>query len=311
MKLTDRLSIYNLIIYGTIVLLGLLCIGCSSKKDEEKQDKTVPPSVTSEEHRQKSPQKETKITKQKNDEPKGIPAKSISRKEEKQGVTNNNNSGRASVIIAELDSAISSERKIELIESLNELSLEQDPSIINVVRKALDDPNPEVQRAAIELLEDYQTPEILPVITQALKSSDEQTREYALRPLSNINDPKVGQLLVQALDDTSEDVRSAAIEAAEDCQEHIKLNVMEKGITSPYNDVKEAVISMLEDKADRKAVDILIMGLKNSDDNSRQLINEALDFLIEKEFETYQEAQSWWLANKDNYDDELFKIEDQ
>ena len=309
MKLTDRLSIYNLIIYGTIVLLGLVCIGCSSKNDEEKQDETAPPSATSEEHRQTSSQ-ETKITKQKNDEPKGTPAKSINKDRKKQGVIDND-SNKVTAIIAELDSAISSERKIELIESLNELSLEQDPSIINVVRKALEDPNPEVQRAAIELLEDYQTPEILPVITQALKSSDEQTREYALRPLSNINDPKVGQLLVQALDDTSEDVRSAALEIAEDQEEHIKLNVMEKGITSPYNDVKEAVISMLEDKADRKAVDILIMGLKNSDDNSRQLINEALDFLIEKEFETYQEAQSWWLANKNNYDDELFKIEDQ
>jgi len=313
MKLTNGFSVYKFIIYWTIVLLGIVCIGCSSKHDEEKQDNAVPPPTASKEQGQISSKEEEKQPKRKSDRLKRIPARAAYRKE--QIVSDSNkyikDENKAAAIIAELDSATGPERKIELIESLGKLSLEQDLSVIDVVRKALDDPNPEVQHAAIELLEDYQIPEVLPVIAQALKSPDEQTREYALRPLSHINDPKVGQLLAQALDDASEDVRSAAIETSEDCQEHIKLGVMEKAITSPYDDVKEAVVSMLEDRGDRKAVEILIIGLKNSDANSRQLINEALDFLIEKEFETYQEAQSWWLANKDKYDDDLFKIEDQ
>jgi hypothetical protein len=310
MKLTDRLSIYNFSIYWTIVLLGLVCVGCSSKKDEKKQDETASQSATSEEQGQIPSQKETKQPEQKSNKPKKILTKPINPDKKRQSViyTDSNN---VNTIIAQLDSAVGPERKIELIESLTELSLEQDPSVINVVQKALDDPNPEVQRAAIELLEEYKTPEILPVITRALKSPDEQTRQCALRPLSNINDPQVGKLLVQALDDKSEDVRSAAIEIAEDHQEQIKLSVMEKGITSPYNDVKESVISMLEEKADHKAVEILIMGLKNSDSYSHKLINEALDFLIDETFKTYEEARTWWLANKSKYDNELFKIEDQ
>lgn len=311
MKLTERLSIYNIIIYWTILLLGFLCIGCSSKSDEDRQDEAAPPTVASEEQRPISSNKEIRQTKQANEKLEKTPTKTISRK--KQIVKHDNKQkNKVTTIIAELASSISTERKIELIESLSELSIEQDPSVIIVVRKALDDPNPEVRHAAIELLEDYETPEILPVVAQALKSGDEQTREYALLPLSNVNDPRVSELLVQALEDTSEDVRATALEVAEDHEEQsIKLSVMEKGIICPYPDVKEATISMLEDRADHRAVEILIVGLKDSDSYFHELVNEALDFLIDKEFETYEQAQSWWLANKDNYDEELFRIEEE
>ena len=83
------------------------------------------------------------------------------------------------------------------------------------------------------------------------------------------------------------------------------------GIISPYPDVKEATILMLEEKADHKALEILFLGLKDSDSYFHELTNESLDFLINKEFKTYEEARSWWLANKNNYDENLFIIEEE
>jgi len=67
---------------------------------------------------------------------------------------------------------------------------------------------------------------------------------------------------------------------------------------------------MLEDRSDHSAVDILIEGLKDNDPDFREEVNASLDFLIDKEFKTYQEAQAWWNANKDNYDEDLFPKED-
>ena len=39
-------------------------------------------------------------------------------------------------------------------------------------------------------------------------------------------------------------------------------------------------------------------------------INETLNFLINHEFETYDEAITWWNKNKNNYDEELFEKDD-
>jgi HEAT repeat protein len=219
---------------------------------------------------------------------------------------------KAAVLVAKFESANSVEAKLKFIESLSESSFKQDPSVVSVVCRALDDPNSKVARAAIELLEDYETPEILPAIAQALKMADEQIRIMALASLSGVNDPQVIELLAQALSDTSKDVRAAALEAA---QEHIsdpiKLSIIEKGIISQYDDVKYEVVSMLHDRSDHIAVELLIEGLKDKDPKFRAEINETLDFLIEKEFKTYEEAQAWWTQNKGKYDMDLVRIDEQ
>jgi hypothetical protein len=214
-------------------------------------------------------------------------------------------------LVAKFDSAGSVEEKLKFLKSLTKLSLEGHKAVIDVAQKALDDPNPKVGRAAIELLDDYESPEILPAIEQALKSADEQTRTMALESLSAIDDSKVAELLNRALNDVSKEVRATALEVtAGHDSESIQLGVLERGITSPYHDVKSEIISMLQDRSDHIAVDILIEGLKDKDPKFREEINESLDFLIEKEFKTYEEAQAWWRANKDKYDKDTLMIND-
>ena len=344
MKLTDRLSIHNFVIYWLVLLLGFVCVSCSSKSDEEKKDQKAPSPIVSEEEVERLKQEDDELKKalaeaigrkeqiaseeevqrlkQEVENLKRALAEASDRKEQEQIASKSPNDrkeqsrryykdrDKVDTIIAEFKSAVNAKRKVELIESLSELSFGRDPSVISFVQEALDEPEPEVRRAAIELLEDYESTEILPVITQALKDEDEQIREEALMALSGVNDPQVGELLAQALSDTSKNVRTAALEVAEEHKDSIKLRVMEEGISSQYNDVKYEVASMLEDKGDHRAVEILIEGLKDNNSDFRDEINEALYFLIDEEFETYEEAQAWWVENKDNYDDELFLIED-
>lgn len=212
-------------------------------------------------------------------------------------------------VIVELGSDISPKRKIELIDSLTELAVEQHPSVIDVVQKALDDPNPVVARDAIGLLEGYETPEILPAISQALESRDEQVRLNALALLGNVDDPEVVELLSRALNDRSENVRSAALEVAQEHTDDIQLSVLEEAISSSYNDVRTEALSLLEFRGDHNTIDIIIEGLLDTDSEFREEVNSALDFLIDREFENYEAARAWWDQNKHRYDEDLFEID--
>lgn len=321
MKLQNRFSIRNLTVYLLVLSLGFVCVGCSSKTDEEKKEEKAPPSAAPSEYMQIPSEEEAEQLKQEDDELKGAMTEVIGEKEQiasqssddkkEQKEKRYEDEDTIDSIIAHFDLVVSAEEKIKLIKLLSELSIRQDPSMISFVQKALDSPYPEVGRAAIGLLEDYDTPDILPVIEQALNSGDEQTGMEALSCLSGVNDPQAGELLAQALSDTSIDIRVAALKAVEWHEDdRIKLSVMGEGIASEYDDVKYEVASMLEDRSDHSAVDILIEGLKDNDPDFREEVNASLDFLIDKEFGTYQEAQAWWNANKDNYDEELFPKED-
>jgi hypothetical protein len=332
MKLTKRmlirrLLIYKIAAYGIIFPLCFLCIGCSSKTDKEKKDKKPSsPAVSKKQvkHVQTPLREEAKLVEQKTDEFNKSSVKPIDRKKirsellpakEKPTIKHprnkNKDGNEVNAVIAEYRSATSVERKIELIESLSLLNVEQNPAVITIVQETLDDPNRELGRAAIELLSDYNTPDILPVIAKALTVADDETRVNALTLLRDSDDPQAGLLLIQALDDPSEDVRTEALEAAEEQGDPIKLSIMEKGISSPYTDVKNTIISMLEERSDHRAVEILIEGLKDSDLAFREKVNESLNFLVDEEFKTYEEAQQWWATNKSNFDDELIRVEDK
>jgi hypothetical protein len=205
----------------------------------------------------------------------------------------------------------SSERKVELLESLAGLAADQDPNILAAVQKGLEDPNAEVAQAALDLLDGYEDPNILPAVETALQHNDESIRENAVQFLGNVDAPQVGDLIAQAFNDASEDVRSAAITAAEGLNEDIQLAVSQIAIASPYADAKEAAVSMLENMGNKKSVDVLINGLKDQNSDFRQTVSGSLESLIDQKFNTFEQAQSWWKKNKNKFDDDLDPIGDK
>jgi hypothetical protein len=228
---------------------------------------------------------------------------------EKNPIKDSHDQNMINSLLAQFRSSTNADEKIKLLESLGEMPLEEHPEVIKIVEDALDDPDPEVGSAAIQLLEDYDTPEILPAIEKALKVKHKETRMAALEQLSDIDDPMVGELLNQSLNDTSEDVRSAALDMIEERPDSEQLPALQNGLASPYEDVKTQIVQKLEDRSDHKAVEILIEGLKDPNPDFRNEINKSLSSLIDKEFGSYKEATDWWYQNKNKYDAELFEIE--
>lgn len=322
--------ILNFVIHGLIISLCLACIGCS-KKDNNNEDKTPPTQAVSNEKTQLSPEEaqklkqenenakkaiaevlavmdEEKLSNEKNKELKKAVSKLIDVNEQTEKY--HQEKAKTEELIAKFESAASSQEKLDFIESLSELSTQQDLSVIGVISKALEDPDLEVGRAAIELLDNYNTPEILPVVEQALNVADDEIRIDALTSLSDIDNSEVCELLVQGIEDNSKDVRSTALKTASEHSDRIQLGVLENGIVSSHDDVKYASTWLLQERSDHKGLEILLEGLKDTDPQFREEVNETLNFLINHEFETYDEAVKWWNENEDNYDDELFEKED-
>jgi len=197
--------------------------------------------------------------------------------------------------------------KVEFLESLSSLSEQRDPAILPTIQKALASSDPDVSLAASKLLKNYKSPEVLPIIEQALLSSSDEVRVNALEPLGNINDPLAVDFLINALNDKSEAIRSQVLEIAGEQEGEIELAVLSAAMSSNYDDVKYEALSLLEFRGDSDVVPIVIEGLKDLDLKYVEETNSVLNFLIDREFQSYEEAVVWWEQNKDKYDEDLFE----
>lgn len=179
--------------------------------------------------------------------------------------------------------------------------------VLDIVANALGDDEVEVRRLAIEMIQDYDTPLVIPLVKKALSDSDADTRAMALGALYYADDPEVQTLLVRGLSDADEDVREEALEAAAEQPDDVKYAVYAKGLEVAPSDAKLRVISRLEVEQTHGAVDILLAGLKDKDPAVVEDTQMALDFLLFRIFDSYEQAKTWWDANKHKLDDELFE----
>ncbi len=202
------------------------------------------------------------------------------------------------------DTLKTSEEKVDFISDFADAYPELIPAL---VYKALDDNDLDVRTAAMEALSmnDINDPNVVYVAAKALNDTEPDIRKSAIEACEAVTDPAVGKVLVDALADESEDVRTAAIQAANQEDLDVRLSVLKAGITSQYEDVKEDVVSSLIDASSPAAMDILITGLKDPNPDFRDSVKSAIDFLVSQEFDTYDQAQKWWDANRSKYDDDL------
>lgn len=198
-------------------------------------------------------------------------------------------------------------QKVSYLQSLSQLSSQRDPQIIPILEQALLDLDPQVCLAASELLGEYLSPEILPAIEKALASPNEKVRLNAMDSLANIDDPAAATLMGLALNDVSESVRTKSLEAIKQQEGDRQLASLSAAMASQYNDVKTEALSLLELRGDHKAVPVIMGGLLDANPEYRQEVNSALNFLIEQEFETYEQAIKWWENNNNRFDENLFE----
>lgn|GEM_PF-1205546 len=197
----------------------------------------------------------------------------------------------------------------EKIEFISEYADEHPESAAAMVYNVLDDKDVNVRTAAMEMLamKDLNDPNVVFVAAKALKDSEPQIRKSAIEACTYVTDPAVGSVLVSALADESEDVRTAAIQVADQKEPVVRLEVLNAGIASQYEDVKESVVSSLIDVSSPAAMNILITGLKDANPDFRDDVKSAITFLVSQDFDTYDQAQKWWNANRDKFDDQLIE----
>ncbi|MGA2172134.1 MAG: HEAT repeat domain-containing protein [Sedimentisphaerales bacterium] len=285
-------------VYILLVFLSVICIiiGCSSKKDETNAEKSGTaktrgniPSVNRVAQEPKSP--------------------ILTLPDANQTVKKTDESHKARVptdaLQKEFNTTSSSERKIELFKFLPDKAFDHDPCVVALVQTAVADNDGNVVLAAVESLQGCESPEVLPVVAKAMTHPSEEVRRTAVGLLSDINAPQTGDLLATALSDESEDIRDAAFDITRFKDEQIQFKVLEKGISSPYGDTKEESVAMLENMGGHRAVDILIEALQDKDAEFREKVASSISMLIDKEFNSYEEAKTWWEQNRDKYDEDL------
>jgi HEAT repeat protein len=208
-------------------------------------------------------------------------------------------------LLNEFNRTSSGERKIELLRSLFDMAFDRDPCVIGIVQMAVAEKDANVALAGIELLQGYESPKVLPAVVNAMAYPNEEVRRTAVNILLDINDPKAGDLLATALSDESEDIRDAALDITRYKDKQIQFRVLETAISCPFSDTKEKSVFMLENIRDHRAVDILIEALRDEDAEFREKVSSAISMLLDKEFESYKEAKTWWEKNRDRYDEDL------
>ncbi len=210
---------------------------------------------------------------------------------------------------ARLDQQTSEEDKMRLLVELRDLA---HPQMIDLSRDLFDDPNPVIRATALRLLAGYTSPEVVGLAERGMRDDHPGVRAFAAQVLTHVNldNPsdrqQVADLLRDAIRDTQPQVREAAIEAAEQQPYETKLALLQAGLVLPYGDIVTEATGKLEALGNKDALESLFAGLDNPEPVLKAMVNASIYFLISQRFPNTQEAQTWWAANRDRYDDTLF-----
>lgn len=199
----------------------------------------------------------------------------------------------------------------ERLKLLHEVSLIERPGavIFDIVQQALACPEPEVHRAALELMQDYYVPDVLPILQKAIADPDPETRALAVSGTRYVDDPGIKDVLLKGLTDTEEDVRSAVLDVTPETEHEVKMAVFRQAIVAPDEGVRGGVVNWAQFEQSHDAMEILIEGLKSDNAEFREEVGSAIEFLVSQQFSSYDEARAWWQENKGRLDEQLFEID--
>ncbi len=179
--------------------------------------------------------------------------------------------------------------------------------LLEIIQKALEDEDPQVRLAALALLGNTQDGDIMPLVTKAMSDKDEHVRQAALSQVAQMeDDERVGEVLEKGIADDSFFVRKTAVEMIAQQPAESRYKLYDKAIMNEHKDVHFETVTGLQKESSHATMDVLIKGLQHPDEQFRQDVQGSIDFLIQKRFDSYEEAKAWWDANKNNYNSQLF-----
>ena len=163
---------------------------------------------------------------------------------------------------------LTSAEKLAALRSLENID---DPMVVDPIMIAMDDPDPDLRKAALEVLRD---------------------REYE----------EINEVFIAGLEDDNQDVTERAMEILADGDSANILPSLEQAMLSSDGQIKRKAIVTLEDIEDVRAIDMLVAGLQSNDADIRRELFDSIEFITEQRFESYEEARIWWDLNRDFFE---------
>jgi hypothetical protein len=203
----------------------------------------------------------------------------------------------------------SHEKKLSL---LNELWAADicNPAVLDLVREAMQDPDPQVQQAALNVVVDYASADILPIVEAALAGTQMETRVTALNTLCYVEDAQVTNLLIRAVHDSEPDVQETALKAVEKQADTVKYPVLAEGLLVTSNlYVNQTALGILQKENSKSGFETILRGLQHPDSNSLFEYTTSIFGTVGKDFSSYEDAVDWWRTNKSRYGADMTLIE--
>ena len=146
-------------------------------------------------------------------------------------------------------------------------------------------------------------------ISLALDDASPRIRREAMGAVSAMEPQQSYGLLMKAIGDSDDFVRDYALGDIRRLPDEMKLDAYRTGLYSEHGDVKDKSIRSLANHRTPKAFGYLLEGLKDESPEVREAVNLQTNALVEQRFESYPEAEAWWSANKNRYDDRLLSLD--
>jgi hypothetical protein len=115
-------------------------------------------------------------------------------------------------------------------------------------------------------------------------------------------------LVVGAVHDPDREVRLLAMETALELGRPTQLEIYRSTIVAPDESIRKMTITELGRIASKPAFEVLITGLQHPDSGFRGEVNEEINLLVDRRFETFDEARAWWAESAGNFADNMVHI---
>lgn len=193
-------------------------------------------------------------------------------------------------------------------------ALEALPPLNSLSAEALGWPSDSTVEARIrrlQALEEEGDPDrVRDILQLALADADAQVRRAAIDQIDLLPLAKAAPLLENFFRiEPVPDVRHQALAIVSKWKGPEALPILTTAMASKDMDTKLIASSQLTLRADKPSLEILLTGLKESDPGYREELNDKIEYLVDRRFQTYEEAAAWWSAHGAEYDRDLFKKE--
>lgn len=172
--------------------------------------------------------------------------------------------------------------------------------------------NQEVRQAALAVLAGSGPLGLAKAWDAVRGEKDPEAKLVVMRLAAEKDGEGLAALLKEGLESNHPQLRYEAVELVEPLQEKddpVRREVLQESVKSPHSDVALAALEQLTEDPRKADLVILFDGLSHPDEEVSSSARGTIDFLIDHEFQTADEARAWWKENEKSFDDELTPVE--